>query len=66
MWMMIRKSEEMGMEKRETAKELGMSRNTLRKIIQVIIILDPYKPRIREVIWNYNFFSIRIRGGDQK
>ena len=53
------------MEKRETAKELGMSRNTLRKIIQVIIILDPYKPRIREVIWNYNFFSIRIRGGSE-
>jgi len=68
---MIRNMKDRGMSNREIANELGISRNTVRKMIKVTKVpdpkrrkraskLDPYRSRIRELIEKYNLSSIRI------
>ena len=71
---MIRNMKEMGMSNRDIAKELGISRNTVSKMLKKTRIqdkkrgskLDPYKERIRALIDEHNLSSIRILEGIRK
>lgn len=68
---MIRNMKEQGMSKREIAKELGISRNTVTKMLKTTRVkehqsrkrgskLDPYREKVKEFIGKYNLSSIRI------
>ena len=74
---MIRNMKDRGMSNREIANELGISRNTVRKMIKATGTpepkrrkrgskLDPYRQGIRELIEKYNLSSIRILGEIRK
>ena len=68
---MIRNMKDGGMSNREIAKELGISRNTVRKMLNASTVnehshrrktskLDPYRDRIRDMIDKHNLSAIRI------
>jgi transposase len=68
---MIRNLKEMGMSNRDIAKELGISRNTVSKMLKRTRLggkkkrnrgskLDPYKERIRSLIEEHNLSGIRV------
>ena len=65
---MMRNMKEMGMTNRDIPKELGVSRNTVSKMLKKTRIqdkkrgtkLDPYKERIRSLIEEHNLSGIRV------
>jgi predicted transcriptional regulator len=67
---MIRNLKEMGMSNREIAKELGVSRNTVSKMLKKTKMqdkkrkrgstLDPYRERIKAFIDEHNLSAVRI------
>ena len=68
---MIRNLKESGMSNREIAKELGISRNTVSKLLRKTKIsdkkkrnrgskLDPYREQIKIFIDEYNLSAVRI------
>ena len=68
---MIRNLKEMGMSNREIARQLGVSRNTVSRMLRKTRIqekkkrhrgskLDPYREKIRELINKHNLSSVRI------
>ena len=68
---MIRNMKDGGMSNREIAKELGISRNTVSKLLNASTIdehphrqrtskLDPYRDSIREMVDRHNLSAIRI------
>ena len=68
---MIRNMKDGGMSNREIAEELGISRNTVRKLLnassvnehphrQITSKLDPYRDRKRDIIDKHNLSAIRI------
>jgi transposase len=68
---MIRNMKDGGMSNREIAEELGISRNTVRKLLNASSVnehpprqrtskLDPYRDRIRDMIDKHNLSAIRI------
>ena len=67
-WRMMRNMKEMGMTNRDIPKELGVSRNTVSKMLKKTRIqdkkrgtkLDPYKERIRSLIEEHNLSGIRV------
>jgi transposase len=70
-WRMIRNLKERGMSNREIARELGISRNTVSKMLKTTRVkdrqtrkrgskLDPYRDKVKELIEKYNLSSVRI------
>ena len=68
---MIRNLKEMGMSNREIARQLGISRNTVSRMLRKTRIqekkkrhrgskLDPYKENIRSLIDEHNLSVVRI------
>jgi len=68
---MIRDMKDRGMSNREIARDLGISRNTVSKLLRTTRLtdhrkrkrgskLDPYRDRIRELINQHNLSSVRI------
>jgi transposase len=68
---MIRDMKDRGMSNREIARDLGISRNTVSKLLRTTRLtdhrkrkrgskLDPYRDRIRELIHQHNLSSVRI------
>ena len=68
---MIRDMKDRGMSKREIARDPGISRNTVSKLLRTTRLadhrkrkrgskLDPYRDRIRELINQHNLSSVRI------
>ena len=68
---MIRDMKDRGMSNREIARDLGISRNTVSKLLRTTRLtdhrkrkrgskLDPYRDRIRELIDQHNLSSVRI------
>ena len=68
---MIRNMKEMGMSNRDIAKELGVSRNTVRRMLKNTGIqdrkrkkrgskLDPYREKIHALIDEHNLSGVRI------
>ena len=68
---MIRNLKEMGMSNREIARELGVSRNTINRMLKKTRIqekkkshsgskLDPYREKIRSLIDDHNLSAVRI------
>ena len=68
---MIRNLKEMGMSNREIARELGVSRNTVNRMLKKTRIqekkkrhrgpkLDPYREKIRSLIDDHNLSAVRI------
>ena len=68
---MIRNMKEMGMSNRDIAKELGVSRNTVSRMLKKTRIqdrkrkkrgskLDPYREKIRALIDEHNLSGVRI------
>ena len=68
---MIRDMKDRGMSNREIAMDLGISRNTVSKLLKTTRLadhrkrkrgskLDPYRDRIRELINQHNLSSVRI------
>ena len=68
---MIRDMKDKGMSNREIARDLGISRNTVSKLLRTTRLsdhrkrkrgskLDPYGDRIRDLMDRYNLSSVRI------
>ena len=68
---MIRDMKDRGMSNREIARDLGISRNTVSKLLRTTRLtdhrkrkrgskLDPYRDRIRELINQHDLSSVRI------
>ena len=68
---MIRNLKDQGMRNREIAKELGLSRNTVSRMLRKTRIqdkkkrkrgskLDPYRERIKAFIDEHNLSAVRI------
>ena len=68
---MIRNLKEMGMSNREIARDLGISRNTVSRMLRKTRIqekkkrhrgskLDPYRENIRSLIDEHNLSAVRI------
>ena len=71
LWRMIRDMKDRGISNREIAMDLGISRNTVSKLLRTTRLtdhrkrergskLDPYRDRIGELINKHNLSSVRV------